>query len=57
MQFEVYKDKKGEHRWRLRHGNGNILATSSEGYKAKASAMKCIENVQNSGSATVKELK
>jgi uncharacterized protein len=57
MQFEVYKDKKGEHRWRLRHGNGNILATSSEGYKAKASAMKCIENVQNSGSAAVKELK
>jgi uncharacterized protein len=57
MQFEVYKDKKGEHRWRLRHGNGNILATSSEGYKAKASAMKCIENVQNSASAAVKELK
>lgn len=57
MQFEVYKDKKGEHRWRLRHDNGNILATSSEGYKAKASAMKCIENVQNSSSAAVKELK
>ena len=57
MKFEVYKDKKGEHRWRLRHGNGNILATSSEGYAAKASALKCIENVQNSASATIETLK
>jgi len=48
MTFEVYTDKKGEFRWRLKHGNGNILATSSESYKAKASAMKCIENVQAS---------
>jgi uncharacterized protein len=57
MNFELYKDKKGEFRWRLRHSNGNILATSSEGYKAKASAAKCIENVKNSASAEVKELK
>ena len=57
MKFELYKDKKGEHRWRLRHGNGNILATSSEGYVAKASAMKCIENVQASASAEVITLK
>ena len=57
MKFEVYKDKKGEHRWRLRHGNGNILATSSEGYAAKASALKGIENVQNSASAPIETLK
>ncbi len=57
MKFEVYKDKKGEHRWRLRHGNGNILATSSEGYAAKASVLKCIENVQASASAEIITLK
>jgi uncharacterized protein len=57
MKFEVYKDKKGEHRWRLRHGNGNILATSSEGYASKASALKCIENVQKSSEAPVETLK
>jgi uncharacterized protein len=57
MQFELYKDKKGEFRWRLRHGNGNILATSSEGYKAKASANKCIENVKASADVPVKEIK
>ncbi len=57
MKFEVYKDKKGEHRWRLRHGNGNILATASEGYASKAGAMKCIENVQSSGSAEIVTIK
>ena len=57
MQFEVYKDKKGEHRWRLRHGNGNILATASEGYASKAGAMKCIETVQASGSAEIVTIK
>ena len=57
MQFELYKDKKGEFRWRLRHSNGNILATSSEGYKAKASATKCIEHVKGSADFPVKELK
>ena len=38
-KFELYKDKKGEFRFRLKSGNGeNILA--SEGYKAKTSAKK-----------------
>lgn len=56
MTFEVYKDKKGDYRWRLKHTNGNILATASEGYKAKDSAMKCIENVKNSKDAPVATL-
>jgi uncharacterized protein len=34
--FEVYKDKKKEFRWRLKASNGLIIATSSEGYVAKA---------------------
>lgn len=53
MKFQVYQDKRGEWRWRLRHQNGNILAMSSESYKAKDSCMKCIENVKNSSSASV----
>ena len=44
-KFEVYKDKAGEFRFRLKAGNGeNILA--SEGYKAKASCMNGIESVK-----------
>ncbi|HMT43984.1 MAG TPA: DUF1508 domain-containing protein [Chakrabartia sp.] len=57
MQFELYKDRKGEFRWRLRHANGNILATSSESYKARSSAIKCIETVKASADTPVKELK
>ena len=57
MHYELYKDKKAEFRWRLIHDNGNILATSSESYKAKASATKCIENVKASADSPVKELK
>jgi uncharacterized protein YegP (UPF0339 family) len=55
MTFEVYKDAKGEFRWRLRHQNGNVLATASEGYSSKAACLKCIDNVQNSGSAEIVE--
>lgn len=43
--FEVYKDKKGETRFRYRARNGEIVF-SSEGYKAKASAMKSIESLK-----------
>ena len=38
-QFEVYNDKSGEFRWRLVHTNGQIIANSGEGYKAKANAI------------------
>ena len=57
MQFEVYKDRKAEFRWRLRHNNGSVLAMSSESYKARTSAMKCIETVKASADYPVKELK
>ena len=51
--FEIYKDSKGEFRWRFRHSNGNVLATSSEGYVAKADAMKGIESVKASAGSPV----
>jgi len=44
-KFEIYKDKAGEFRFRLKAGNGqNILA--SEGYKAKASCLNGCESVK-----------
>lgn len=44
-KFEVYKDKGGEYRFRLKAANGqNIL--SSEGYKTKASCMNGVESVK-----------
>jgi uncharacterized protein YegP (UPF0339 family) len=44
-KFELYKDKGGEFRFRLKAGNGeNILA--SEGYKDKSSAENGIASVK-----------
>ena len=44
-KFEVYKDKAGEFRFRLKAANGqNILA--SEGYKSKASCMNGVDSVK-----------
>lgn len=44
-KFEVYQDKAGEYRFRLKAGNGQIIAVS-EGYKAKASCLNGIESVK-----------
>ncbi len=44
-KFEVYKDKAGEHRFRLKASNGEIILTG-EGYKEKASCAKGIESVK-----------
>lgn len=44
-KFEVYTDKAGEFRFRLKARNGEIIATS-EGYKAKAGCFNGIESVK-----------
>jgi len=44
-KFEVYKDKAGEHRFRLKAGNGEVILTS-EGYKEKAGCANGIESVK-----------
>lgn len=43
--FELYKDKAGEFRFRLKAGNGEIIL-ASEGYKAKDSALNGVESVK-----------
>ena len=35
-KFEVYEDKAKEFRWRLKASNGQTVASSSEGYTARA---------------------
>lgn len=44
-KFEMYKDKAGEFRFRLKAGNGQIIATG-EGYKAKAGCLNGIESIK-----------
>jgi uncharacterized protein YegP (UPF0339 family) len=47
-KFEVYKDKRGEFRFRLKSSNGQTILVS-EGYKAQDSCMKGIASVQKNG--------
>ena len=44
-KFEVYTDKAGEFRFRLKATNGQIIAVS-EGYKARAGCMNGVESVK-----------
>ena len=43
-KFEVYQDKAGEYRFRLKARNGEPIG-KSEGYKSKASCLNGIESV------------
>ena len=44
-KFEVYVDKAGEYRFRLKASNGQIIATG-EGYKAKKSCLNGINRIK-----------
>ncbi len=44
-KFEIYKDKAGKHRFRLKAGNGEIIL-ASQGYVAKAGCLNGIASVQ-----------
>ena len=44
-KFEVYKDKAGEFRFRLKARNGEIIC-HGEGYKAKASCLNGIDSIR-----------
>jgi uncharacterized protein YegP (UPF0339 family) len=44
-KFEMYADKAGKCRWRLKAANGEIIATS-EAYESEASCRKGIESVK-----------
>ena len=55
-KFELYKDAKGKFRFRLKAGNGEIIAVG-EAYDSKASAKNGIASVQkNAPGATVVDL-
>lgn len=54
--FELYTDKSGHYRFRLKAGNGQVIAVS-EGYNSKAAAQNGIESVQkNAPDAKVVEV-
>lgn len=55
-KFEIYLDKAGEYRFRLKAKNGEIIATG-EGYKALAGCKNGIESIKkNAPEAEIKEV-
>jgi len=56
-KFEVYKDKKGEFRFRLKAANGEVIA-NGEAFKTKAACMNGIRSIKrNAANAEVVEEK
>lgn len=56
-KFEVYTDKAGKYRFRLKAANGEIIATG-EAYSSKAACLNGIESVKkNAPAAPVEEVK
>ncbi|MFC8501281.1 YegP family protein [Pedococcus sp. NPDC057267] len=52
-KFELYKDQAGKFRFRLKAGNGQVIAVG-EAYESKASALNGIESVRkNAGDASL----
>lgn len=54
-KFEVYEDKSGDTRFRLKATNGQIIGTG-QGYSSKSGCIKGIESIKkNSADATIVE--
>lgn len=45
---QVYKDARGEYRWRVTHKNGNIIADGGQGYSRAIDARRAFRNMLNS---------
>ena len=54
-KFEVYTDKAGEFRFRLKARNGEIIATS-EGYKAMKSCLNGIDSVKRNADSPIEKI-
>lgn len=55
-KFEVYQDKAGKYRFRLKSSNGQVIATG-EAYESKAACLKGVASVQkNAPDAAVVEI-
>ncbi len=46
-RIEIYMDEGGEWRWRMRAGNGAIVATSGEGFVRKSYAIESADEYIN----------
>ncbi|AJT40957.1 YegP family protein [Psychromicrobium lacuslunae] len=55
-KYELYTDKSGEFRFRLKAGNGEVIALSSEGYTTKAAAKNGIASIGRNADSPIVDL-
>lgn len=48
--FELYVDRAGQWRWRLRHQNTEIIADSGQGYSSRRAAQNGLKSVMRNAS-------
>jgi len=46
-KFEIYKDGKGEFRWRLVSRNGESVAVGGEGYESRRGAVSAAKKLKD----------
>jgi large subunit ribosomal protein L21 len=49
--FEIFEDKSGEWRWRLRASNGELVAVSEQGFASKSGVVKGLDVVRRNAAA------
>jgi large subunit ribosomal protein L21 len=49
--FEIFEDKSGQWRWRLRAANGELVAMSEQGFASKASVVRTLGVVRKNAAA------
>ena len=45
-KFEIFRDRNEQYRWRLKSGNGQVIATGGEGYTSRSGCENGIEAVK-----------
>jgi uncharacterized protein len=53
MKFLVYKDQKGEWRWRLKADDGRIIADSAAGYNNHEACLGDVKLIIETGTAEI----
>ncbi len=56
MNFEVYRTRNKQWRWKLRAPNGKLIANAGESYQRRIDCLKAIQLVRASDMATVEVL-
>jgi uncharacterized protein YegP (UPF0339 family) len=54
LTFEMYQDNAKQYRWRLKAANGATLATSGQGYRAKADCKTGVERIKKDAADKLK---